>query len=147
MVTGGHMDASPPTLQEGTFVSTGHMDVPALNPCRCQSVTDILSRVGDKWSMQVVMRLGKQPMRFNALCREVEGISQRMLTRTLRGLERDGLVSRTVTPSQPPQVAYALTPLGVSLCAPVAALGEWAIANRQTVADARNRYDQEYQDA
>lgn len=141
------MDALPTTLQEGTSLSTAHIDVPAINACSCKSINEILARVGDKWSMQVVMSLGQQPMRFNALCRHVDGISQRMLTRTLRSLERDGLVSRTVTPSQPPQVAYALTPLGVSLCGPVAALGAWALSNSEAVSAARVRYDRDAEDA
>lgn len=106
----------------------------------------MLARVGDKWSMQVVMGLADGPMRFNALLRAIAGISQRMLTRTLRGLERDGLVSRTVTPSVPPQVDYALTPLGVSLRGPVSALGDWAVAHRETIAAARERFDLEQLD-
>ena len=89
------------------------------------------------------MNLADGPMRFNALLRAVAGISQRMLTRTLRNLERDGLVSRTVTPSVPPRVDYALTPLGVSLREPVDALGAWAVANRESIATARERFDRE----
>lgn len=131
--------------QEGTFASARHTDVPT-DSCvasTCQTVTEVLARVGDKWTMQVIMSLGDGPLRFNALRRAVDGISQRMLTRTLRGLERDGLVSRAVTPSVPPRVDYALTPLGRSLVEPVGALGQWAIANRETIAEARSRFDQE----
>ncbi len=80
-------------------------------------------------------------MRFNELRRAIEGISQRMLTRTLRGLERDGLVGRKVTPSVPPRVDYSLTELGQSLTAPVQALGAWALTHRETIASARGRYD------
>ena len=109
----------------------------------CQTVTEVLSRVGDKWSMQVVMNLGQGSLRFNELRRSIAGISQRMLTRTLRGLERDGLVSRTVVPSVPPRVDYALTELGLSLRRPVNALGSWAVANRETIAAARSRFDAE----
>ncbi len=112
-------------------------------PSACQTVTEVLARVGDKWSMQVVMSLADGPLRFNALLRAVAGISQRMLTRTLRSLERDGLVNRTVTPSVPPRVDYALTALGASLCGPVSALGDWAVANRAAIADARGRFDAE----
>ena len=89
------------------------------------------------------MKLADGPVRFNALLRAVEGISQRMLTRTLRNLERDGLVSRTVTPTVPPRVDYALTQLGASLREPVDALGDWAVANREAIAAARVRFDRE----
>lgn len=113
------------TVQEGTFLSASHIDVPVaeLGLGACQTVTEVLSRVGDKWSMQVVMNLGPGSLRFNELRRSIAGISQRMLTRTLRGLERDGLVSRKITPSVPPRVDYALTALGLSLQKPVNALG------------------------
>jgi len=104
-------------------------------------VNDILARVGDKWSVRVVMSLADGSQRFNELRRGIPGISQRMLTRTLRGLERDGLVSRKVTPSVPPRVDYALTALGVSLCDPVARLGNWAIANIAKVETARAQFD------
>src|SRR5215469_14760640 len=95
----------------------------------CIAVSDVLARVGDKWSVLVVTRLGAGPMRFNELRRTVGGISQRMLTLTLRGLERDGLVTRTVFPTIPPRVDYELTPLGQSLWKPVEALGAWARAH------------------
>jgi len=104
-------------------------------------VNDILARVGDKWSMQVVMSLSAGPMRFNELRRAIDGISQRMLTRTLRALERDGLVDREVTPSVPPRVDYSLTALGRSLREPVAALGVWAMDNKPEVESARSRFD------
>ncbi len=93
--------------------------------------------------MQVVMSLGEGPLRFNELRRAIDGISQRMLTRTLRGLERDGLVSRAVTPSVPPRVDYALTALGQSLKLPVNALGAWAVGNREAIAGARAKFDRE----
>ncbi|KRA84578.1 hypothetical protein ASD76_02855 [Altererythrobacter sp. Root672] len=111
-------------------------------PSACQTVTEVLSRVGDKWSMQVIMSLGNGALRFNALRRGIAGISQRMLTRTVRNLERDGLVSRTVTPTVPPRVDYALTPLGRSLVAPVGVLGAWAVANREAISAARIRFDE-----
>jgi DNA-binding HxlR family transcriptional regulator len=104
-------------------------------------VSQVLARVGDKWSILVIGRLGDGPRRFSELKRDVDGISQRMLTLTVRGLERDGLITRTVTPSIPPRVDYALTDLGRSLLEPVNALGEWAIANRLSVDAARQAFD------
>ena len=128
--------------QEGTSVSDSHIDVPVVHVAgACQTVTEVLSRVGDKWSMQVVMNLGGGSLRFSELRRAIAGISQRMLTRTLRGLERDGLVSRKVTPSVPPRVDYTLTALGVSLRQPVDALGAWAIEHRETIAASRASFD------
>jgi DNA-binding HxlR family transcriptional regulator len=93
------------------------------------------------------MRHGPGAQRFNALRRAIDGISQRMLTRTLRNLERDGLVSRMVTPTVPPRVDYELTPLGHSLVEPVGALSEWAVAHREIMAAARERFDREQDDA
>lgn len=81
-------------------------------------------------------------MRFNALRRSIEGISQRMLTVTLRSLERDGLISRHVRPTSPPEVEYALTELGHSLAVPIDALGQWAVKNRALLRDARARFDE-----
>jgi DNA-binding HxlR family transcriptional regulator len=104
-------------------------------------VSDVLARIGDKWSVLVVTRLGNGPLRFNELRRAIGGISQRMLTLTLRGLERDGLVTRTVFPTIPPRVDYALTPLGRDLLDPVSALGAWAIRNQEKIAVARERFD------
>jgi DNA-binding HxlR family transcriptional regulator len=108
----------------------------------CRPVTDILNRVGDKWSVMIVMLLGPGPRRFNEIRRAINGISQRMLTLTVRGLERDGLVTRTVFPTIPPRVDYELTALGQSLRRPIDALGEWAFANRAEVDAARARFDQ-----
>ncbi len=107
----------------------------------CIAVSDVLARVGDKWSVLVVTRLGGGPMRFNELRRSISGISQRMLTLTLRGLERDGLVTRTVFATIPPRVDYQLTPLGRDLLVPVSALGEWAIRNQSKIARAREQFD------
>lgn len=107
----------------------------------CRQVSEVLNRVGDKWSMQVIVMLRDQPRRFNDLRRQIDGISQQMLTRTLRVLERDGLVARTVRATSPPQVDYALTPFGRSLAAPVRALAQWAQANLETLYDNRQRYD------
>ena len=110
-------------------------------PGACQAVTSILSRVGDKWTVLVVMMLARGPQRFNALKRRVGGVSQRMLTLTLRGLERDGLVTRTVVPTVPPRVEYALTPLGHSLRGPLEGLGTWAFAHLPVVEQARQAFD------
>ena len=110
-------------------------------PGDCRAVSDVLARVGDKWSVLVVSRLGEGPMRFNELRRSIGGISQRMLTLTLRGLERDGLLTRTAFPTIPPRVDYALTPLGRDLLNPVSALGAWAIRNQPKIARAREQFD------
>lgn len=107
----------------------------------CRAVSAVLSRVGDKWSVLIVMMLGDGPKRFNEIKRMVGGISQRMLTLSLRGMERDGLVTRTVYPTIPPRVDYELTDLGRSLQEPVAALGQWAIANQDRIARAREAFD------
>ena len=104
-------------------------------------MSEVLSRVGDKWSVLVIMRLGRGKRRFSELKRMVDGVSQRMLTLTLRGLERDGLVTRTVTPTIPPRVDYELTPLGRDLLKPVAGLGDWAVKNRTSIQEARARFD------
>ncbi|WP_420143018.1 winged helix-turn-helix transcriptional regulator [Sphingobium sp.] len=114
---------------------------PQHDPAACVRVSEVLGRVGDKWSIQVVSALGNGPHRFNELRRAIDGISQRMLTLTLRGLERDGLIGRKVTPSIPPRVDYWLTDLGQSLLVPVQALGNWALTHRNSVDQARNAYD------
>src|SRR5574338_771148 len=96
---------------------------------QCRTISTLLSRIGDKWTVLVVQTLGGGSRRFNELRREIPSVSQRMLTLTLRNLERDGLVSRAVTPSIPPRVDYALTDLGRSLHEPVNALSRWALDN------------------
>lgn len=101
-------------------------------------VTDVLRRVGDKWSILVIVLLGRRPYRFNELHRGIEAISQRMLTRTLRALETDGLVRREVFPTNPPGVEYSLTPLGRTLLAPLSSLAEWAVAHGPDIAAARS---------
>ena len=113
--------------------------------CECPAIRDVLSRVGDKWSVLIVGLLDSGPVRFNALRRSVEGISQRMLTLTLRGLERDGIVTRTVEPTTPPSVEYALTPLGRSLLKPIRALAAWAEQNRTAIAEARANFDKAHE--
>jgi DNA-binding HxlR family transcriptional regulator len=107
----------------------------------CTAISGVLARVGDKWSILVVSRLGERTMRFNELRRDIGGISQRMLTLTLRGLERDGLITRTVFATVPPRVDYALTPLGCSLLKPVNGLSDWALANKAKLAEARRKFD------
>lgn len=108
----------------------------------CQAVSDVLSRVGDKWTVLVVELLADGPKRFSELRRLIGNISQKMLTTTLRGLERDGLVTRTVYPSVPPRVDYELTDLGQELRAPVQALAGWARQNKGRINEARIRFDQ-----
>jgi DNA-binding HxlR family transcriptional regulator len=119
------------------------MTAPAHSPTSpgCRKVSQVLARVGDKWSILVVMVLRDRPRRFNEIKRTVDGISQQMLTRTLRGLERDGMVNRAVFPTNPPQVEYALTMLGRSLSGPVLALGHWAHDNMAAIDIARAAFD------
>jgi DNA-binding HxlR family transcriptional regulator len=124
-------------VQERTSLLPGNLHVPE----DCRAVSDVLDRVGDKWSVLVVVTLGDGPKRFNELRRSIASISQRMLTLTLRGLERDGLVTRTVFPTIPPRVDYRLTELGRSLLHPVAALGNWARENHARIVQARVRFD------
>ena len=107
----------------------------------CQTISSLLQRIGDKWSVLVVSTLGAGPRRFNELRREIPSVSQRMLTLTLRNLERDGLVSRTVTPSIPPRVDYELTPLGRSLEGPIGQLQQWALDNVGAIHAAQASYD------
>jgi DNA-binding HxlR family transcriptional regulator len=158
------MSDCPQTAQEGTFLKpehtkltrhtkvTGHIDVPGraefpvLPPnahleSDCRGAASVLARVGDKWSVFVIVLLGNGPRRFNEIKRMVGGISQRMLTLTLRGLERDGLVTRTVFPTIPPRVDYELTDLGRGLWTPVEALGKWVAEHLAEIEDARARFD------
>jgi DNA-binding HxlR family transcriptional regulator len=114
------------------------------NGCHTEEVLQVrqvLDRVGDKWSILVICRLDRGPRRFTELQRETEGISQRMLTLTLRHLERDGLVGRTVHPVVPPRVDYELTELGCTLLVSVHALVTWTIEHRSDIAAARTHYD------
>ncbi len=104
-------------------------------------MSHVLARVGDKWSVLIVRLLGDGPQRFNEIKRMVGGISQRMLSLTLRSLERDGLVTRTVTPTVPPRVDYALTDLGRSLWTPVEALAGWAQRHHGEIEAAQGRFD------
>jgi DNA-binding HxlR family transcriptional regulator len=120
-----------------------------LDPCGLPhhedcGIRDVLDRVGDKWSVLVVVELANGPRRFRELQRAVDGISQRMLTLTVRRLERDGLVRRTVYPVVPAQVDYRLTDVGASLTHLVRALADWSLAHRDTIAEARRRYDEQH---
>lgn len=107
----------------------------------CRAISEVLSRVGDKWTVLVVSTLGGGPKRFNELRKALGSISQRMLTLTLRALERDGLVTRTVFPTIPPRVDYELTSLGCSLLDPVNTLSDWARQNRAAMDAARRKFD------
>src|SRR6188768_1890715 len=128
---------TPKRKQEGTSLIPGNLHVPE----DCRAVSEVLSRVGDKWTILVVVELGQGARRFNEIRRALGSISQRMLTLTLRGLERDGLVTRTVFPTIPPKVEYELTKLGRSLLEPVSGVGLWARQNRAAIAEARQRFD------
>jgi DNA-binding HxlR family transcriptional regulator len=101
----------------------------------------VIGRVGDKWTLLTLYALGARTLRFSALRREVEGISQKMLTHTLRGLERDGLVRRKVYPTIPPRVEYSLTPLGASLAEVITTIRTWAYAHMDEISEARDAYD------
>jgi len=113
----------------------------------CRPVGEILNQIGGKWTVLIITRLADGPMRFGELKRMIGGISQKMLTSTLRDLERDGFVSRTVTPSIPPRVDYELTELGMDLRGPLAAISEWALRNRERVIAAREKFAEENPDA
>ena len=110
----------------------------------CRTISTLLSRIGDKWTALVVQTLANGPKRFNELRREIPAVSQRMLTLTLRNLERDGLVSRTVTPTIPPRVDYELTDLGRSLQKPICGLVQWSIDNVGAIHAAQARFDAEH---
>ena len=122
--------------QGGTCAIPGdHHDTAA-----CEHISRMLARISDKWTLLVVRTLGNGPLRFNALRREVGEISQKMLASTLRDLEENGFVSRTVTPVTPPQVEYALTDLGKEFLCPVRGLAEWVVANSGRIDHARGLY-------
>jgi DNA-binding HxlR family transcriptional regulator len=119
------------------------MTAPTPHPLHedCRKVSKILARIGEKWSMLVVMLLRDGPRRFNDIKRNTGGISQQMLTRTLRGLERDGMVTRTIFPTSPPQVEYRLTELGRSMSEPASAFGLWVHEHLPDIDAARQRFD------
>src|SRR2546426_8258208 len=111
------------------------------NTEECCSINEVLNRIGDKWSLQVISRLGEGTLRFTELRRSIDGISQRMLTLTLRQLERDGLVERTVYPTVPPKVEYTLSDFGRTILIPVTALADWALTYRLDIQAAREAFD------
>ena len=115
---------------------------PSIHPMDhdCRPVGEILHQIGGKWTVLIINTLSDGPMRFSELKRMVGGISQKVLTSTLRELEMDGFITRTVTPSIPPRVDYELTDLGRDLQRPLKVLGQWAIDNRPKVLDARRQY-------
>ena len=117
------------------------MAVPGSAPLRDRRVREVLDRVGDKWSLLVIGLLGDGDRRFNEIRRRVDGISQRMLAVTLRGLERDGLVTRTVYPTVPPKVEYSLTVMGRTLLSTVCDLVAWADSYAGEIDTARSHYD------
>jgi DNA-binding HxlR family transcriptional regulator len=134
-------------MEEGTLESPGSCEVTApWDPHQWDAregceVRQILDRIADKWSLLAIALLQGRTLRFNELRREIDGISQRMLTVTLRQLERDGLVTRTVYPVVPPRVEYALTPLGQTLHSTIQALVSWTENHQDEVAAARAAYD------
>ncbi|GAB2905224.1 winged helix-turn-helix transcriptional regulator [Streptomyces mayteni] len=134
-MSGTHTDVPPPP---SVLAHELPRPVPADEFAACP-VSETFRRVGDKWSMLLVILLGGRPHRYNELHRAVEGISQRMLTRTLRNLETDGLVEREVFPTVPPSVEYRLTPLGRTLLEPLSALADWAVRHEAEIAGARSR--------
>lgn len=121
--------------------------IPANDHHDCRPVGEILAQIGGKWTVLIINRLNGGPLRFGEIKREVGGISQKVLTATLRDLEMDGFVTRTVTPSIPPRVDYELTPLGRDLQIPLQAIADWAMRNRPKVLDARRAYLVEHPDA
>jgi DNA-binding HxlR family transcriptional regulator len=123
--------------QEGTSLKRRHQNLPE----DCQPISELLGHVGDKWTIMVIRALGDGPTRHNELQRSIGGISQKMLTATLRTLERDGFVTRTIFATVPPRVDYALTGLGRELLVPVTALAKWAQANQTRIDAARATFD------
>jgi DNA-binding HxlR family transcriptional regulator len=126
------------TAVRGPEASTSH--------AACKAIVETLARIGDKWTVMVVGALSGGPIRYNEIRRRVEGISQRMLTLTLKGLEQDGLVTRTMYPTIPPRVDYELTELGRKLIVPLQALSEWARENRPAMLAAREAFQRRGQD-
>lgn len=116
-------------------------------PADCRRFSSVFARLGDKWSVLIVMTLSQGPLRFNAIKRAIDGISQQMLTRALRTLERDGMVQRQVFPTVPPQVEYSLTGLGQSLADPIRALGGWVQDHMPAIEAARTTFDARGSDA
>lgn len=129
------MEAEEPTRPTISLEAADHSE--------CRALVQILDRIGDKWTVMVVGALAEGPMRFNSILRLIGGVSHRMLTLTLRGLQRDGLVERRAFATIPPKVEYELTPLGRSLIAPVWTMMEWAKEKRAEIEAARAAFDAE----
>lgn len=125
-------------VQDGTSTKPGHLDLP---PDVCRSVGGVLSQLGDKWTILVIRMLATRGQRFSELRRGIGSVSQKMLTSTLRSLERDGYVTRKVTATIPPRTDYALTKMGREVLTPLNALASWALANRENVEASRRAYD------
>lgn len=134
----GHLPARNIAIVPALLAGSAGFQVDESGNC---PIREVLDRVGDSWSLLVILSLQQGAVRFNALRREITGISQRMLTVTLRALERDGLVLRIVRPTSPPQVEYSLTELGQSLAEPIKALGQWAASNHQLIRRQRQQFD------
>src|ERR1700704_1620258 len=135
--------------QGGTRMSETHTSVRGAKPAHadCQAVTETLSRIGDKWTVMVIGALSQGPLRYSQVRRAVDGISQRMLTLTLKGLEQDGLVSRTVYPTIPPRVDYELTDLGRTLIVPLKAVHAWTVEHQPAMLAAREKFAEREQQA
>lgn len=125
--------------------NTPNTHIPGLSESECGAARETFDRIGDRWSLYIIGQLMEKPVRFNELRRSVEGVSQRMLTLTLRSLERDGLLSRTVYPTNPPQVEYALTERGHSFLEPVHALIQWSTSHQNAIEASRQHFDRERQ--
>jgi DNA-binding HxlR family transcriptional regulator len=130
------------SAQEGTFMSPANKPISVSEREGCTAMSDVLNRIGDKWSVMVVGVLRGGTLRFGEIRRAITGISQRMLTLTLRNLERDGLVTRTLYPEVPPRVEYTLTPLGETLLPAIGALWDWSSDHYGDIVAARAAYDE-----
>ena len=131
-------------------MSTAHVEEladPERNPLDCQRVREVLGRIGDKWTILVMALLGNRRMRFKDLHQSADGISERVLSVTLRNLERDGLLTRTVYPTIPPRVEYELTARGLSLKTALRPVGSWFWANWNDIQESRRRFDVDAQAA
>jgi DNA-binding HxlR family transcriptional regulator len=143
LVLGSILGDADGMTEDGTSNTATHTPVTdqvSVGAPMCE-LREVLDRVGDKWSVLLMAVLGDGPRRYSELRRSVDGISQRMLTLTLRSLERDGLVIRTVTPSTPPQVSYELTPVGETLSMAVSSLIKWSERHREYISVSRRIYD------
>lgn len=129
------------TVRKGKYVTMTKLESETHMPSDCRAISQVLSRIGDKWSVLVVMTLSRGPLRFSQIQEKIGGISQKMLTTTLRSLERDDLVTRTVFPTIPPRVDYELTDLGRDLTHPVSTLAEWALRNQDRMNRSRTAFD------